>query len=136
VTLLSVTEGDDKPAKYPVMFRAADLMLISKSDLLAVLDDFEPDRAERHLRELASRAPAYRVSAKSGDGMQAWFDWLRSEFAELRERVDRGETVRPAIQPDGQHLHDHGRGHAHDHSHDHSHDHDHGHRHAAGHGHD
>ena len=47
VTLLSVTEGDDKPAKYPVMFRAADLLLITKSDLLGVLDDFEPARAER-----------------------------------------------------------------------------------------
>jgi hydrogenase nickel incorporation protein HypB len=124
VTLLSVTEGDDKPAKYPVMFRAADLMLISKSDLLAVLDDFEPERAERHLRELASRAPSYRVSAKSGDGMQAWFNWLRGEFADMRERVERGETMRPAIQPDGQHLHDHAHNHAH------------GHHHAAGHRHD
>ena len=127
ITLLSVTEGDDKPAKYPVMFRAADLMLISKSDLLAVLDDFEPERAERHLRELASRAPAYRISARSGDGMQAWFDWLRSEFAAMRERVQRGETVRPAIQPDGQHLHDHNHGHGHDHSH---------HQRATGHSHD
>ena len=42
VTLLSVTEGDDKPAKYPVMFRAADAMLLTKTDLLAVLDDFDP----------------------------------------------------------------------------------------------
>lgn len=122
ITLLSVTEGDDKPAKYPVMFRAADLMLISKSDLLAVLDDFEPDKAERHLRELASSAPAYRVSAKSGDGMQAWFDWLRHEYSTMRERVANGETLRPAIQPDGQHPH------AHDHKHDgHSHKHAHGH---------
>ena len=132
VTLLSVTEGDDKPAKYPVMFRAADLMLISKSDLLAVLDDFEPERAERHLRELANRAPAFRVSAKSGDGMQAWFDWLRSEHSAMRERVQRGETLRPAIQPDGQHLHGHDHGHAHDHAHDHGHHH----HHAAGHHHD
>jgi hydrogenase nickel incorporation protein HypB len=128
ITLLSVTEGDDKPAKYPVMFRAADLMLISKSDLLAVLDDFEPDKAERHLRELASSAPAYRVSAKSGDGMQAWFDWLRGEYTTMRERVAKGETLRPAIQPDGQHLH------AHDHTHDgHSHSHTHSHKHAHGH---
>ncbi len=46
VTLLAVTEGDDKPAKYPVMFRAADLVLLSKSDLLDVLDDFAPEKAE------------------------------------------------------------------------------------------
>ena len=45
ITLLSVPEGDDKPAKYPVMFRASDVVLISKSDLLPVLDDFQPDRA-------------------------------------------------------------------------------------------
>ncbi|MGB5200701.1 MAG: hydrogenase nickel incorporation protein HypB, partial [Sedimenticolaceae bacterium] len=76
VTLLSVTEGDDKPAKYPVMFRAADLMLISKSDLLGVLDDFVPEKAERHLRELASAAPVLTLSARSGDGMQGWLDWL------------------------------------------------------------
>ena len=48
VTLLSVTEGDDKPAKYPVMFRAAHLVVLSKTDLLEVLDDFDPLRAERH----------------------------------------------------------------------------------------
>ena len=116
VTLLSVTEGDDKPAKYPVMFRAADLLLISKSDLLAVLDDFSPAKAERYLRELASSAPAMTLSARSGDGMTGWLDWLRSEHIAGRERTAHGETVRPAIQPDGQLLH------AHHHGHDHPHD--------------
>ena len=115
VTLLSVTEGDDKPAKYPVMFRATDLMLVSKSDLLAVLDDFSPQKAERHLRELASTAPVKTLSARTGDGMQGWLDWLRAEHAAAAERVARGETLRPATQPDGPLLH------AHDHSH-HSHD--------------
>ncbi len=119
VTLLSVTEGDDKPAKYPVMFRAADLMLISKSDLLEVLDDFAPEKAERHLRELASVAPVHTLSARSGDGMPAWLDWLRSEYAACRERAAHGETVRPAIQPDGQLMHEHHHGgHHRGHSHD------------------
>ena len=117
ITLLSVTEGDDKPAKYPVMFRAADLMLLSKSDLLAVLDDFSPEKAERHLRELASSAPVQTLSARSGEGMQAWLDWLRAEHAAAAERIARGETVRPAIQPDGQLLHTHSHDHGH-HSHD------------------
>ena len=117
ITLLSVTEGDDKPAKYPVMFRAADLMLISKSDLLAVLDDFSPQKAERHLRELASSVPVYTLSARSGDGLADWLDWLRTEHAAALERAARGETMRPAIQPDGQLLH----AHSHDHGH-HSHD--------------
>ena len=108
VTLLSVTEGDDKPAKYPVMFRAADLMLVTKSDLLAVLDDFDPSRAEHHLRHLASGAPAITLSAKSGDNLESWFDWLRQEAIAQEERVARGETGHPRIQPEGAGLHAHG----------------------------
>ena len=82
VTLLSTPEGDDKPAKYPVMFRAADLVLITKSDLLGVLDDFSPERAEACLRDLASSAPLYRVSAKNGTGLDAWLQWLGSARSE------------------------------------------------------
>ncbi len=77
VTLLSVPEGDDKPAKYPVMFRAAELLLLTKTDLLPVLDDFDPARAEAALRALANPAPVLRLSAKNGDGLSAWLDWLR-----------------------------------------------------------
>jgi hydrogenase nickel incorporation protein HypB len=79
VALLSTPEGHDKPAKYPVMFRAADLVLITKSDLLEVLGDFEPESAENYLRQLANPAPLYKVSAKTGEGMQAWLDWVRRE---------------------------------------------------------
>jgi hydrogenase nickel incorporation protein HypB len=79
VALLSTPEGDDKPAKYPVMFRAADLILVTKSDLLEVLDDFDPDAAERCVRELANPAPLFRVSAKTGLGMDGWLDWIRRE---------------------------------------------------------
>ena len=71
ITLLSVPEGDDKPAKYPVMFRVSDLVIISKSDLLAVLDDFKPDRARKYLQNLASRAPVYELSSKTGQGYAA-----------------------------------------------------------------
>ena len=84
VALLSTPEGDDKPAKYPVMFRSADLVLITKSDLLAVLDDFSPERAEQCLRNLASSAPLYEVSSKNGAGLDTWLQWLgaaRSEAA-------------------------------------------------------
>jgi hydrogenase nickel incorporation protein HypB len=105
VTLLSVTEGDDKPAKYPVMFRAADLVLLTKTDLLAVLDDFDPARAEGCLRNLASRAPLLSLSAKKKSGLDAWLDWLRAERAAQRARVKNGETLRPAVQPDGARLH-------------------------------
>jgi hydrogenase nickel incorporation protein HypB len=105
ITLLSVTEGDDKPAKYPVMFRAADLVLLTKTDLLPALDDFDPARAEQHLRQLANPAPALRLSAKKKLGLGAWFSWLRQEVAQQRERAQQGQTLRPAIQPDGARLH-------------------------------
>ncbi len=105
VTLLSVTEGDDKPAKYPVMFRAADMVVLSKTDLLAVLDDFDPARAEHCLRDLASQAPVLPLSARKQLGLDAWFNWLRQELAAQRARVAAGKTVRPAIQPDGARLH-------------------------------
>ncbi|MGA7178393.1 MAG: hydrogenase nickel incorporation protein HypB [Thiobacillaceae bacterium] len=105
VTLLSVTEGDDKPAKYPVMFRAADAMLISKTDLLPYLDDFDPARAESNLRNLASPVPVMRLSARNGENMRAWFDWLRTELAAQCKRVASGQSRRPAIQPEGTQLH-------------------------------
>jgi hydrogenase nickel incorporation protein HypB len=84
VTLLSVTEGDDKPAKYPVMFRATDLVVLSKIDLLAHFDDFDPARCERHVRELASPAPVLQLSARSGEGLARWLDWLRAELGARR----------------------------------------------------
>ncbi|MGA9574506.1 MAG: hydrogenase nickel incorporation protein HypB [Lysobacterales bacterium] len=84
IVLLSVPEGDDKPAKYPVMFRIADMVMLSKADLLPVLDDFSPQRAETCLRKLANPAPLIRVSAKSGDGLQNWLQWLRGTVRETR----------------------------------------------------
>ncbi len=134
VTLLSVTEGDDKPAKYPVMFRAADRVLITKTDLLAVLEDFDPDKAERHLRELASEAPVTRLSPRKGQGLGEWLQWLRDEVAAQRERAAAGVTLRPAVQPEGAALHAHGHHQGHDHGHGHPHHHDHGHHHEHGHG--
>ncbi len=105
VTLLSSPEGDDKPAKYPVMFRAADLMLISKSDLVDVLGDFDPALAESHLRSLANSAPVIELSARSGKGMDLWIDWLEDQLASVRQRVAGGELIRPAIQAEGVALH-------------------------------
>ena len=93
ITLLSVPEGDDKPAKYPVMFRAADLVLLSKSDLLPVLDDFNPDNARQYLRELANSAPVFELSAKSGTGIGLWLRWLLAELARLEHQVGRLATT-------------------------------------------
>jgi len=98
VVLLSATEGDDKPAKYPVMFRAADLVLLSKCDLLPVLGDFRPEQARLHLQELASTAPVFEVSARSGAGLGAWVDWLLAGTAGLEHRPGRTDAAAPEPQ--------------------------------------
>ena len=82
VVLLSVPEGDDKPAKYPVMFRTADLVMISKSDLLPILDDFKVDNAKNYLQNIASTAPIIEVSAKDKSGMSLWLDWINQQIEE------------------------------------------------------
>jgi hydrogenase nickel incorporation protein HypB len=84
VTLLSVTEGDDKPAKYPVMFRAGDLTVVTKVDLLPHLDDFSVERARQSLRQVGFSGTILEVSKRGGDGFAGWLDWLRSEVAARR----------------------------------------------------
>jgi hydrogenase nickel incorporation protein HypB len=101
-----VTEGDDKPAKYPVMFRAADLMLISKTDLLPYLDDFSPDNAEQNLHNLANAAPVIELSSKDGNGLDEWIAWLLTEIKDYQALLLNKQTQRPKIQQDGQLLHD------------------------------
>ena len=83
VALLSTPEGHDKPSKYPVMFRAADLIALTKSDLLGVLDDFDPDVARDCIRQLATEASVIELSAKSGAGMSDWSEWIRGELANV-----------------------------------------------------
>ena len=126
VTLLSVPEGDDKPAKYPVIFRAADLVLLTKADLLPVLPEFDPQRAELSLRDLASEAPWVTVSTRGQGDIGPWLTWLRAELAAQRERRAQGQTQRPRVQPEGAQLH---AGHDHDHGHGRTHGHDHTHGH-------
>jgi hydrogenase nickel incorporation protein HypB len=58
--------------------------MLSKSDLLPILDDFSPERAEGYLRNLASEAPLIRTSARSGEGMADWLAWLRDKATEAR----------------------------------------------------
>jgi hydrogenase nickel incorporation protein HypB len=84
VTLLSVTEGDDKPAKYPVMFRACDLVVLSKTDLLDVLDDFDPTRAAAALRALGRDTPMIRTAARRAPAIRPWLDWLEQQLTMRR----------------------------------------------------
>lgn len=110
VALLSVTEGDDKPAKYPVMFRAADLMVLSKADLLQYLPEFSPEKAEACLRRLASSAPVITLSGKTGEGMDRWIAWLQSELASYRALLDAGQSLVPRVDDEGRRLHAHAAG--------------------------
>ncbi len=75
VVVLSVTEGDDKPLKYPAMFAAADLMLINKCDLLPYVD-FDLEQALFHARRVNPAIAAITTSVRSGDGLPAWIDWI------------------------------------------------------------
>jgi len=78
VALLSVTEGDDKPLKYPVMFREADCVLITKTDLLPYLP-VDIERIEAHIRAVNPRCAVIRVSASSGEGLETWHQWVREQ---------------------------------------------------------
>jgi hydrogenase nickel incorporation protein HypB len=105
VTLLSVPEGDDKPAKYPVIFRAADAVLVSKTDLCPVMPEFSIERVRSHVRALASSAPLITVSCKSETAMTGWLDWLRQGLAEQHQKLRSGDTLRVRPQPEGARLH-------------------------------
>ncbi len=108
VVLLSVPEGDDKPAKYPVMFRTSDLVLISKSDLLPILDDFKPERAKGYLRDIASTAPVMELSSKDKSGIPQWIDWVNQQIESRKAYLEQHPVA-------AGHSHD---SHAHHHHHD------------------
>jgi hydrogenase nickel incorporation protein HypB len=78
VVALSVTEGEDKPLKYPVMFRKADLVLLTKVDLLPHLPDVRVETIEEALSLVMPRPRLIRVSALSGEGLDAWLEWLEA----------------------------------------------------------
>ena len=78
VALLSVTEGEDKPLKYPDMFRAADLVLITKVDLLPYLR-FDVEKCAAYARRVNPRAKIIRTSAITGEGLDTWLKWLEAE---------------------------------------------------------
>ena len=93
VVILSVTEGDDKPLKYPDMFAAADLMIISKIDLLPHVD-FEVDSVVERARRLNPALQCLALSARDGTGMAAWLDWIMERTD--RQEADAGVAVPPA----------------------------------------
>lgn len=83
VSILSVTEGDDKPEKYPLMFHLSAVMLLNKTDLLPYVD-FDMEVASAHARKLNKDIEIFPVAARKGDGLPAWYDWLRKARAEKK----------------------------------------------------
>lgn len=83
VVLLSVPEGDDKPAKYPVMFEKADLFLITKADLLPYFD-FDVDRCIKEFRDINPDAEVILLSVKNGEGLDRWINWLTQKVEEKK----------------------------------------------------
>ncbi|MEI6140321.1 MAG: hydrogenase nickel incorporation protein HypB [Mariniphaga sp.] len=75
VVVISVTEGDDKPIKYPYMFQSSDLCIINKTDLLPYVD-FDMEKAAAYARQLNPKLEIIALSAKTGEGMEKWIDWI------------------------------------------------------------
>jgi len=75
VVLLSVTEGEDKPLTYPVLFQSAQVVVVNKTDLAAAVG-FDREAALRNIRRMAPEATVFEVSAKTGQGMDAWYLFL------------------------------------------------------------
>ena len=92
VAILSVTEGADKPLKYPDMFHAARLMIINKMDLLPYVD-FDVDQAIAYARRINPQLQVLTVSATRGDGFDAWLAWLDTELGAVKQtRIDSLES--------------------------------------------
>jgi hydrogenase nickel incorporation protein HypB len=91
VALLSVTEGEDKPLKYPVMFREADCLLITKTDLAPYLE-VDLDRIMANVRQINPEVAIFPVSAKTGEGLADWLNWVRQAT---------GRSIQPATTQPG-----------------------------------
>jgi hydrogenase nickel incorporation protein HypB len=97
VVILSVTEGEDKPLKYPDMFHAADLLLINKVDLVPYVQ-FDVDAAIGYARRVRPGLEVIRLSATTGEGIDAWLAWLERGAEAVRARhVDSVEALRRRI---------------------------------------
>lgn len=91
VVLASVTEGADKPVKYPHMFRRADLVLVTKTDLLPYVD-FDLAQCSAGVRLASPRAQQLQVAARTGEGMTAWYGWLRQQLGAVTGGGDHSLT--------------------------------------------
>jgi hydrogenase nickel incorporation protein HypB len=79
IVVLSVTEGEDKPLKYPLMFRVCDAALLNKIDLLPHLD-YDREAAVRYIHQVNPQIPVFEISAKTQEGFDSWIEWLKQQL--------------------------------------------------------
>ena len=84
VMLLSVPEGDDKPLKYPLMFKNCQAVLVNKCDTLGVFDDFDCDRVKARILARNPDCSVFFLSARTGEGFDGWLDWLRASLGAFK----------------------------------------------------
>jgi hydrogenase nickel incorporation protein HypB len=90
VAVLSITEGEDKPIKYPHMFRAAEILLLTKKDLLPHLN-FDVEACKQFARSVNPRIKIFEISAQSGEGMEAWYQWIKDQALRLAHQSADGK---------------------------------------------
>ncbi len=88
VVLMSVTEGEDKPLKYPAAFRRSTALVLTKIDLVPHLD-FDPERAIEHARSVNPELAVFSTSSVSGEGLEMWTAWLNEQAAACRKSAER-----------------------------------------------
>jgi hydrogenase nickel incorporation protein HypB len=86
IAVTSATEGDDKPQKYPMLFRECEAVVLNKTDLIP-FTDFSRERFETDLRAINSQVPVFAVSCRTGEGSEAWVDWLRGRVQRNSRRT-------------------------------------------------
>jgi len=84
VVILSVTEGEDKPVKYPLMFRISDLAILNKIDLVPHLD-YDMEQAKDFIKQVNPGIPVFEISARNGEGMDLWMEWIREKVMEKKK---------------------------------------------------
>ena len=84
VMILSVTEGDDKPSKYPLMFQLTSVLLVNKVDLLPYID-CDVARIREQARQLNAKQQIFEISCRTGEGLPAWFSWLEEKVREKKQ---------------------------------------------------
>ena len=97
--VISVTEGDDKPIKYPHMFAAADVVVVNKTDLLPYVD-FDLDRFVEQARSLNPGVAVLPLSVRTGENLDTWLDWLDRQRQDVRTRPARPGDRSTSGQPD------------------------------------